>query len=166
MVCSRSSPSSRKTRSSLILLAETQQKYYRCLLLSDYEDTIGSLSVSSRSRSRRHSTVRRVNRRNPGWGRRKLHHTAWCLDAASGESGWVRPGVQSCYNTWKAINAPPKNKSPFIEEQGPIVGWCQVITLFADAGQEGGARPDETVIRRSDGDDQELPGDLDAASQL
>ncbi len=60
--------------------------------------------------------------------------------------GGYDPGVQACYNTWKAHNAPPKlPKSPFIEEQGPIAGWCQVITLFADAAKKAG--PDLT--RRS-----------------
>jgi hypothetical protein len=46
--------------------------------------------------------------------------------------------VQSCYDIWKAHNAPPVGKSPFIEEQGPIVGWCQAITLFADAARKAG----------------------------
>ena len=34
---------------------------------------------------------------------------------------------------------PPGNLSDFIEEQGPIQGWCQVIKLFTAAARAAGS---------------------------
>jgi hypothetical protein len=33
---------------------------------------------------------------------------------------------------------PPGNMNDFIEEQGPIAGWCQAIDLFATAAKSAG----------------------------
>jgi Periplasmic binding protein len=120
--------------------AETSQNYYPKLLLSDYEDTIeiglGLIPVPF---------LKALN------GQEGI--TAETLGGADENSitmdgkttplpesqGGYDPGVQACYDTWKAHNAPPAlPKSPFIEEQGPIAGWCQAITLFADAAKKAG----------------------------
>jgi hypothetical protein len=61
--------------------------------------------------------------------------------------GGYDPGVLSCYQTWHAANPGPlpgqslingEAPSPYIEAQGPIAGWCQAITLFADAARKAG----------------------------
>ena len=54
--------------------------------------------------------------------------------------GGYDPGVRSCWTVWhKAYpQIPPGNMSDFLEEQGPVVGWCQVIRLFADAARGAG----------------------------
>lgn len=53
--------------------------------------------------------------------------------------GGYDPGVTACYNTWKAHNPPAApTVSPYIEEQGPIAGWCQAIKLFAAAATRAG----------------------------
>ena len=55
-------------------------------------------------------------------------------------AGGYDPGVTACYATWKAHNKPvAPTVSPYIEEQGPISGWCQSIRLFAGGGYGGGA---------------------------
>jgi hypothetical protein len=68
-------------------------------------------------------------------------------DAPIPESvGGYNPGVASCYQAWHAKNKPTDpNVSPYIEEQGPIVGWCQGVRLFATAAL--GAGP--TLNRRT-----------------
>jgi branched-chain amino acid transport system substrate-binding protein len=128
------------------LLAETQQKYFPRLLLSDYEDTIDvSLGLIPVPFEQALNGQEGITVETLG-GADENSVTQHGVSTPLPESqGGYDPGVQSCYNTWKAHNAPPKNKSPFIEEQGPIVGWCQVITLFADAAKKAG--PDLT--RRS-----------------
>ena len=54
--------------------------------------------------------------------------------------GGYDPQVRSCYNTWLAAypKTPPGKKSPHLEEQGPVVGWCQAIRLFAAAAIKAG----------------------------
>ena len=49
--------------------------------------------------------------------------------------------MRKCWTVWhKAYpQIPPGNQSDFIEEQGPVVGWCQVIALFATAAEHAGA---------------------------
>ena len=60
--------------------------------------------------------------------------------------GGYDPGLRSCYDAWKAHNAPPPPPdSPYIEEQGPVAAWCQVIRLFAKAADGAGA----TLNRRT-----------------
>jgi hypothetical protein len=48
--------------------------------------------------------------------------------------------VRSCWTVWhKAYpQVPPGNMNDFIEEQGPVVGWCQAIRLFWTAAEAAG----------------------------
>jgi branched-chain amino acid transport system substrate-binding protein len=121
------------------LLAENQQKYYPKLLLSDYEDTIeialGLIPVPFEQalNGQEGITVETLG----GSDENSITKNGVTTPLPESQGGYD-PGVQSCYNIWKAHNAPPKGKSPFIEEQGPIVGWCQVISLFADAAKLAG----------------------------
>jgi len=48
--------------------------------------------------------------------------------------------VRACWNIWhKAYPGIPKgNMNDFIEEQGPVQGWCQEIRLFDQAAQAAG----------------------------
>jgi hypothetical protein len=54
--------------------------------------------------------------------------------------GGYDTGVRSCWTLWhKAYpQVPPGNMNDFIEEQGPIAGWCQAIDLFATAARNAG----------------------------
>jgi hypothetical protein len=114
-----------------VLEAETEQDYFPRLLLSDYESAItvalglipipfvkaldGQIGVTT--------------------------ETLGGIDDDRPESqGGYDPGVRSCWTAWhKAYpKIPPGNKTYYIEEQGPIVGWCQVIHLFAAAAEKAG----------------------------
>ena len=48
--------------------------------------------------------------------------------------------MRDCWVPWhKAYpQIPPGNMTDFIEEQGPVVGWCQAIRLFATAARNAG----------------------------
>jgi hypothetical protein len=126
------------------LLAETQQKYYPRLVLSDYEDTIEiALGLIPIPYEQALNGQEGITTETLGGSDENSITKNGVTTPLPESKGGYDPGVQSCYNTWKAHNAPPKGKSPFIEEQGPIVGWCQAITLFADAARKAG--PDLTV---------------------
>jgi ABC-type branched-subunit amino acid transport system substrate-binding protein len=113
------------------LAAETTQQFYPTLLLSDYQSTIefalGLIPSPYESALNGQEGV-----------------TAETLggvdDARPESSGGYDPGVRSCFETWhKAYPAIPKGeKSFYIEEQGPIQGWCSAIRLFADAANKAG----------------------------
>jgi hypothetical protein len=63
------------------------------------------------------------------------------IDSPVPESqGGYDPGVRSCWTTWhKAYPKKPKgNMNDYIEEQGPVQGWCQEIRLFAKAATMAG----------------------------
>jgi len=50
------------------------------------------------------------------------------------------PSVRSCFATWhRAYPQVPKgNQTYYLEEQGPVQGWCQEIRLFAAAATAAG----------------------------
>jgi hypothetical protein len=56
--------------------------------------------------------------------------------------------VRSCWVIWhKAYPEIPKgNMSDFIEEQGPVQGWCQEIHLFAAAAKAAGPHLDRRTF--------------------
>ena len=106
------------------LSQENGQNYYPKLLLSDYESsietTLGLIPIPYEKGLDHQEGV--------------TVETLGGTDAPIPESeGGYNPAVNSCYDTWKAHNKPTSSVSPYIEEQGPIVGWCQVIRLFAAA---------------------------------
>jgi hypothetical protein len=126
------------------LQAETSQKYFPKFLLSDYENTINaSLGLIPVPFEQALNLQEGITTETLGGSDESSITQDGKTTPLPESQGGYDPGVQSCYNIWKAHNAPPKGKSPFIEEQGPIVGWCQAIELFAAAAKKAG--PDLTV---------------------
>ncbi len=122
-----------------VLAAETQQKYFPTLLLSDYEDSIesalGLIPVPYEKALNGQEGV--------------TTETLGGIDDTRPESeGGYDPGVRSCFATWhKAYpQIPPGNQNYFIEEQGPVQGWCQEIRLFAAAATAAGPHLDRRTF--------------------
>jgi hypothetical protein len=111
--------------------AESSQQYYPQLLLSDYDSTIevalGLIPVPYETALNEQEGV--------------TTETLGGFDDARPESlGGYDPGVRSCYDTWHAYHPKPiaGTQSFYIEEQGPIQGWCGAIRLFAAAAKAAG----------------------------
>ncbi len=114
-----------------LLQAETQQDYFPRLLLSDYgssiQSALGLLPVPYEKALDGQEGVTTL--------------TLGGVDDDRPESqGGYDPGVRSCYESWIKVYPKPAKGQPnnFIEEQGPIVAWCQVIRLFAAAAEKAG----------------------------
>jgi hypothetical protein len=114
-----------------VLHAETQQQYFPKLLLSDYEDSIESALG-----------LLPIPYEKALDGQEGLTaETLGGIDDTRPESqGGYDPGVRSCFATWHAAypQIPKGNQNDFLEEQGPVQGWCQEIRLFADAATAAG----------------------------
>jgi len=115
-----------------LLQAETEQQYFPKLLLSDYENSItGALGLLP------------VPYAKALDGQEGLTtETLSGIDDDRPESdGGYDPAVRSCFATWhKAYpQIPPGDQSFYIEEQGPVEAWCQVIKLFAAAANSAGS---------------------------
>jgi Periplasmic binding protein len=121
------------------LEAESQQRYYPKLLLSDYDQSIeiglGLIPIPFEQELNGQEGITAETLGGADENSITIDGKSTPLPESK---GGYDPGVQQCYDLWKAHNAPPKNKSPFIEEQGPIVGWCQAIELFAAAAKNAG----------------------------
>jgi hypothetical protein len=75
------------------------------------------------------------------------------------DQGGYDAGLQACYDTWKATNPPPAPPdSPYIEAQGPVAAWCQVIKVFAEAAQQAGPNLDHRTFTTAMAGVQNLPG--------
>ncbi|MGA3149715.1 MAG: ABC transporter substrate-binding protein [Acidimicrobiales bacterium] len=115
-----------------VLQAETSQQWYPKLLLSDYEGSIeSSLGLLPVPYAKALDGQEGVTTETLGG-----------IDSPRPQSqGGYDPAVRKCWNVWhKAYpQVPPGNMNDLIEEQGPIVGWCQVIALFATAAKNAGA---------------------------
>jgi Periplasmic binding protein len=114
-----------------VLQAETQQEYFPKLLLSDYESSIesslGLLPVPYEKALNGQEGI--------------TTETLGGVDDPRPEAqGGYDPGVRACWVIWhKAYpETPPGNMSDFIEEQGPVQGWCQAIRLFEAAAKAAG----------------------------
>jgi hypothetical protein len=114
-----------------VLQAETQQQYFPKLLLSDYEESIetalGLIPVPYAKALNGQVGV--------------TTETLGGLDGPEPQSeGGYDPGDRWCWNIWhKAYPQTPKgNANDYIEEQGPVQGWCQEIHLFATAATNAG----------------------------
>ncbi len=114
-----------------VLRAETQQQYFPTLLLSDYEDSIesalGLIPIPYQKALDGQEGV--------------TTETLGGIDDPRPQSeGGYDPGVRSCWDTWHAAypETPKGNLNDFIEEQGPVQGWCQAIHLFAQAARAAG----------------------------
>jgi len=114
-----------------VLQAETAQQYYPRLLLSDYESSIiAALGIIPNPYEQALDGQEGVTTETLGG-----------IDDASPQSqGGYDPGVRSCWVPWhKAYPQVPAGKvTDYIEEQGPVVGWCQAIRLFATAAKAAG----------------------------
>jgi Periplasmic binding protein len=114
-----------------VLQAETDQQFFPRLLLSDYESSIetalGLLPVP----------YAKALDGQEGLTTETLSGVD--DDRPAGQGGYDT-AVRSCWAVWhKAYpQVPPGNQSDFIEEQGPIQGWCQVIKLFTAAAKAAG----------------------------
>jgi Periplasmic binding protein len=121
------------------LQAEYTELYYPKLLLSDYEGSINvSLGLIPTPYEKELNGQEGV--------------TAETLGGVDGPTalvgkGGYDPGVANCYKVWHAANPKPlpgqtlihgEKASPYIEEQGPIAGWCQGVELFALAAKKAG----------------------------
>jgi hypothetical protein len=113
------------------LSAENSQQYYPKLLLSDYESSIeSSLGLTQLPFTKELNGQEGVTTETLGG----------VDDDRPQSEGGYDPGDRACWDTWhKAYPQVPKgNQSDYIEEQGPIQGWCQEIRLFAQAAQMAG----------------------------
>ena len=114
-----------------VLGAETQQQYFPKLLLSDYEDSIetslGLLPVPFQKALNGQEGVTTAT-------------LGGIDDSRPQAQGGYDPGVRACWVTWHAAypETPKGNMNDFIEEQGPVQGWCQEIRLFARAATMAG----------------------------
>jgi hypothetical protein len=114
-----------------VLSAENSQHYYPKLLLSDYESTIedalGLIPIPFEKELNGQKGV--------------TTETLGGIDDDRPQSqGGYDPGVRACWNIWHAAypQTPKGNMNDFIEEQGPVQGWCQEINLFATAAKAAG----------------------------
>jgi len=114
-----------------VLLAQTQQQYFPRLLLSDYEESIESaLGLIP-------TPYNKVLNGQEG----VTTETLGGLDGPEPQSqGGYDPGVRACWDVWhKAYPQTPKGDvNDYIEEQGPVQGWCQEIRLFTAAAKAAG----------------------------
>lgn len=133
--------------------SEVSQKYYPTLLLSDYDSSVEAalgvipgpdLPVVNEQEGVTAETLGGID------------------DAIPEKDGGYDPGVRSCYATWhKAYPKVPKGKkSPYIEEQGPIQGWCTSIRLFADAANMAGPDLNRRTFVTAMSKIQNFPGGL------
>jgi hypothetical protein len=134
-----------------VLQAQTQQSYFPKLLLSDYESSIesalGLVQVPYEKALNGQEGV--------------TTETLGGVDDTRPESeGGYDPSVRSCFDTWhKAYPQVPKgNKNYYIEEQGPVQGWCQEIRLFATAAKAAGRNLDRRTFVEAMSKIRDYPG--------
>ncbi len=115
-----------------LLQAETSQQYYPKLLLSDYESSIETaLGLIPVPYEKALDGQEGLTTETLGGGTNPSDFT--------GPLGYD-PGVKACWTPWhKAYpQIPSGNTTDYLEQQGPVVGWCQVIRLFATAAKAAG----------------------------
>jgi hypothetical protein len=115
-----------------VLQAETSQKYFPKLLLSDYEESIESaLGLIPIPYEQALDGQEGLTTQTLGGGTTPSNYT--------GPLGYD-PGVKACWTPWhKAYPQIPSGATTdYIEQQGPVVSWCEVITLFATAARNAG----------------------------
>jgi hypothetical protein len=132
------------------LSQEMAQNYFPKLLLSDYESSIEStlglipIPYEKGLNGQQGVTV----------------DTLGGTDApvsVVGKGGY-NAAVQACYDTFSAHNKPVSSGSPYIEEQGPVVGWCQAIRLFAAAALAAGPDLNRRTFVQAMSRIQDFPG--------
>jgi hypothetical protein len=122
-----------------VLAAETQQQYFPKLLLSDYEESIESaLGLLPFPYEKALDGQEGLTTETLGG-----------IDDTRPETdGGYDPGVRSCFTAWhRAYPQVPKgNQNYYLEEQGPVQGWCQEIRLFAAAATAAGRHLDRRTF--------------------
>jgi hypothetical protein len=116
-----------------VLQAETAQKFYPKLLLSDYEESIESaLGLIPIPYEAALNGQEGLTTQTLGGGTTPSNYT--------GPLGYD-PGVKACWTPWhKAYPQIPSGATTdFLEQQGPVTSWCEVITLFATAARNAGS---------------------------
>jgi hypothetical protein len=136
--------------------AETSQKYFPHLLLSDYESTIeiglGLIPVPYEKALDGQEGI--------------TTETLGGIDDDRPESqGGYDPGVRSCWTSFRAsptfpFPKPPVHPGPWIEEQGPIASWCQGIRLFAQAARMAGPDLNRRTFVEAMSHIEDYPGTL------
>jgi hypothetical protein len=115
-----------------VLQAETSQQYFPKLLLSDYESSIeSSLGLLPAPYAKALNGQEGVTTETLGG-----------IDNPRPVSqGGYDTGVRACWTIWHKVypQTPPGNLNDFLEEQGPVVGWCQAIDLFTAAARAAGS---------------------------
>jgi Periplasmic binding protein len=129
----------------------TQQEYFPKLLLSDYESSIesalGLIPVPYEKALDGQEGITTL--------------TLGGIDDPRPESdGGYNPGLRSCWTTWhKAYPKKPKGaSSAFIEEQGPVAGWCQAVRLFARAAKDAGKNLNRRTFVQAMSEITDFPG--------
>jgi hypothetical protein len=116
-----------------LLQAMTQQNYTPKLLLSDYESSVesalGLIPVPYEKLLDGQEGITTLT-------------LGGIDDPRPQAAGGYNPGLRSCWTVWhKAYPKKPKgNSTAFIEEQGPVAGWCQAVRLFAQAAKDAGPK--------------------------
>jgi hypothetical protein len=114
-----------------VLGDQTSQNYFPRLLLSDYESAIesslGLIPVPFQKALNGQEGV-------------TVETLGGVDDSRPQSQGGYDPGDRQCWDIWhKAYpQIPPGNMNDFIEEQGPVQGWCQEIRLFTQAATMAG----------------------------
>jgi hypothetical protein len=122
-----------------VLQAETNQSWYPKLLLSDYESSIESaLGLIPYP----------YQKALDGQEGLTVQTLGGVDDNRPQAAGGYDPGDRGCFDIWhRAYPQVPKgNQNFFIEEQGPIQGWCQEIRLFTAAARAAGPHLDRRTF--------------------
>ena len=115
-----------------LLQAETSQQYFPKLLLSDYESSIeAALGLIPVPYEKALDGQQGLTTLTLGGGTTASNYT--------GPLGYDA-GVRTCWVPWhKAYpQVPSGDTTDYLEQQGPVVSWCQVIGLFAQAARAAG----------------------------
>lgn len=134
-----------------LLEAETEQEYFPKLLLSDYENSIQSgLGLVPIPYQKALDGQRGVTTQTLGG----------IDDDRPQSEGGYDPAIRSCFTTWHAAypEIPKGQMSFYIEEQGPVVGWCQAVRLFAKAATAAGPKLNRRTFVQSMAKLANVPG--------
>ena len=136
-----------------VLQAETNQLYFPRLLLSDYESSItSSLGLMPVPYSKALNGQEGVTTETLGG-----------IDDHRPESqGGYDRGLRTCWVLWHKTypQTPPGNMNDYVEEQGPVAGWCQAIALFTTAAKDAGPDLNRRTFVTAMSKITELPGHL------
>ncbi len=138
------------------LSAETSQQYFPHLLLSDYGSTIeiglGLIPIPFEKALNGQEGV-------------TVETLGGIDDDRPQSEGGYDSGVRSCWESFRKSKTfpfpkPPVHPGPWIEEQGPIAGWCQGIRLFATAAEKAGPNLNRRTFVEAMSSIKNYPGTL------